>query len=271
MEHTGIYNKILVESLYKKSFKIWIEMSYRIIRSSGIQRGKNDKIDSERIARYAMKNIDDAKLFKGDNKILEKIQALLGQRELMIAHKTAMNVRTKELKAFDPEIHKILHKNDKAIIKEYEKALEKIEEQLIFLLKQDSEIENLYHNITSIPGVGKVTALFLICFTNGCTTFNSPRQLASYCGVVPFEHTSEKSIRGKPRVHYMANKKLKKLLHLCAISSIQYNSDMKAYFVKKVQEGKNKMLVINNVRNKLIHRICARIRDNRKYSLNPVG
>ena len=93
----------------------------------------------------------------------------------------------------------------------------------------------------------------------------------SYCGVVPFEHTSGKSIRGKPRVHYMANKRLKKLLHLCALSSVQYNTEMKAYFDRKVQEGKHKMLVINNIRNKLLHRICASIRDNRSYSTHPAA
>lgn len=271
MEHTGIYNRILVDVLFSKAYPIWVEMSYRIIRSSGIQRGKNDKVDSERIARYAMKNQGDVNLFKGTKKVLDKIQALLGQREMMIAHKTALQVGTNELKTFDAEIYKVLSKNNRTIIKEYDKALKNIDEQLEVYLKQNQEIEKIYRNITSVPGVGRVTALYLICFTNACTSFESPRQLASYCGVVPFEHTSGKSIRGKPRVHYMANKRLKKLLHLCALSSIQYNTEMKAYFDRKVQEGKHKMLVINNIRNKLLHRICASIRDNRSYSTHPAA
>lgn len=266
MEHTGIYNKTLVEILFSKAYHIWLEMSYRIIRSSGIQRGKNDKIDSERIASYAMKNQDDVNLFKGSEKVLDKIQALLGQRDMMIAHKTALQVRTKELKAFDDEIYKILSKNNMTIVKEYDKALKNIDVQLDAYLKRNQETEKVYGNITYVPGVGKVTALYLICFTNACTAFESPRQLASYCGVVPFEHTSGKSVRGKPRVHYMANKRLKKLLHLCALSSIQYNPEMKVYFDRKVQEGKHKMLVLNNVRNKLLHRICACARENRRYS-----
>ena len=52
---------------------------------------------------------------------------------------------------------------------------------------------------------------------------------------------------------------------MCAISSIRAEGDMKEYFNRKVIEGKNKMLVINNVRNKLIHRICACIRENKLY------
>jgi len=49
-------------------------------------------------------------------------------------------------------------------------------------------------------GVGKVTTLFLICFTNEFTMFITPRQLAYYAGAVPFEHTSGKSVRSKPKV-----------------------------------------------------------------------
>lgn len=40
---------------------------------------------------------------------------------------------------------------------------------------------------------------------------------------------------------------------------------MKAYYEKKVAEGKPKMLVLNNVRNKLIHRICACVRNKKIY------
>jgi transposase len=84
---------------------------------------------------------------------------------------------------------------------------------------------------------------------------------------VPFEHTSGKSVRSKPKVHYMANKKLKKQLHMCAMSAINFDPEIKEYYNRKVAEGKNKMLVINNVRNKLVHRVCACVRDNRTFEV----
>lgn len=59
---------------------------------------------------------------------------------------------------------------------------------------------------------------------------------ACYAGVVPFEHTSGKSIRAKPKVHYLANKKLKKQLHMCALSAIKHDPELKLYFNKKVEE-----------------------------------
>lgn len=246
-------------------------MAYRIIRSSGIQRGKNDKVDSARIALYAKKNQEEAVLFTDSNSVLTKIQALLGQREMNVAHKTAVEVRTKELKGFDDVTYKLLEKNDRAIIKAYNQAIQNIDMQLEELIRQDQDISQMFNSIESVKGVGRITALSLICYTNAFTFFETPRQLASYCGVVPFEYTSGKSVRGKAKVHFMSNKKLKKLLHLCALSSSRYDPEMKAYYEKKVAEGKPKMLVLNNVRNKLIHRICACVRNKKIYENRQVA
>ena len=84
--------------------------------------------------------------------------------------------------------------------------------------------------------------------------YDNAKQLACYCGVVPFDYSSGTSIKKRSRVHHMANKTLKKQLHLCAMSAIQNDPELKAYYNRKIEEGKPKMLVINNVRNKLIHK-----------------
>lgn len=267
MEHTGMYGKLLSSLLVVQNCNLWVEMSLRIIRSMGIQRGKNDKIDSERIANYASKNQDQAVLFKAPKKSLEKIKALLSLREKLVVFKASLVRNTNELASFDKEICSITKKHQQLTVKGINADIKKIEKELENQISQDKETESIYNNEISVPGVGKITALFLICFTNSLTTFESPRELACYCGVVPFEYTSGKSVRAKPKVHYMANKKLKKQLHMCALSSIMHNVEMKSYFNRKVEEGKNKMLVINNVRNKLIHTICACVRDNRVYQV----
>lgn len=271
MEHTGMYGKILSKNLLSYGFSLWLEMSFRIIRSMGVQRGKNDKIDAERIAKYAIKNQDEALFYKAPKKILEKIRSLLALREKLVVFKASLLRNVKEMKSFDLEVSKINEKYQKATVKGLDSDIKKIEKQLDTFIIEDENIEKLYTQITSVPGVGKITALLLICFTNEFTLFKTPRELACYCGVVPFEYTSGKSVRGKPKVHYMANKKLKKQLHMCALSSIAHHSEMKEYFTRKVEEGKNKMLVLNNVRNKIIHRVCACVRENKLYETRNVA
>ena len=50
-----------------------------------------------------------------------------------------------------------------------------------------------------------------------------------------------------------------------AISAIRHDRELKAYFDRKVKEGKNKMSVINAIRNKLISRVFATVNRGTPY------
>lgn len=267
LEHTGMYGKLIIKYLTSCNFSLWVEMSLKIIRSIGLQRGKNDKIDAERIAYYAMKNSNEAIIYSPPRKEIDTIRNLLSLREKLVTTKSSLLSNIKELKSFDKEIARLSEKLQKSTIKGINSDLKKIEKQLNDIVNNDQNISHIFKLATSVTGIGKVTALFLICFTNEFTMYHSPRQLACYAGVVPFEYTSGKSVRSKPKVHYMANKKLKKQLHLCAMSAIINDPELKHYYKRKVAEGKSKMLVINNVRNKLVHRVCACIRENKIFEV----
>lgn len=271
LENTGMYGKLIIKYLISFKFNLWVEMSYRIIRSMGIQRGKNDKIDAERIAIYAMKNIDEACIYKAPRKDIDKLRALLSLRDKLTRIKNALSVTIKELKSFDLETAKLSEKFQKSSLKSVNLDLQKIEKELDKIINQDPNLSHLYALTTSVIGVGKITATSLICFTNEFSMYTTARQLACYAGVVPFEHCSGKSVRSKPKVHHMANKKLKTLLTMCAMSSITSDPELKEYYDKKVAEGKNKWLVMNNVKNKLVHRICACIRDNRVFEKRQIA
>ena len=52
---------------------------------------------------------------------------------------------------------------------------------------------------------------------------------------------------------------------MCALNAIRYDPNIKAYYERKVGEGKHRMNVINNVRNKLVHRIYAVVNTNSEY------
>lgn len=53
MEHTGIYNAHLLQMLHQLELPIWLESSLQIKQAGGMQRGKNDSVDAQRIAEYA--------------------------------------------------------------------------------------------------------------------------------------------------------------------------------------------------------------------------
>lgn len=220
LEHTGMYGKLLIKHLMIEKFSFWVEMSLKIIRSIGVQRGKNDKVDAERIAYYAMKNVEEAVIFNAPRKEIDKIRNLLSLREKLVTTKASLLRNVKELKAFDLEVARLSEKLQKSTIKGIDLDLKNIEKQLDKTINDDENISRIFTLVTSVIGIGKVTALFLICFTNEFTMYSTPRQLACYAGVVPFEHTSGKSVRSKSKVHYMANKKIKKTTsYVCLVSN----------------------------------------------------
>ena len=66
----------------------------------------------------------------------------------------------------------------------------------------------------------------------------------------------------------MANKKVKTILHMAAISAIQVKGDLMDYYNRKIKEGKHKMSVINAVRNKIIQRVFACVKQDRLFEKN---
>jgi transposase len=165
----------------------------------------------------------------------------------------------------DPSISKIIIKTCQNTLKAVVKDIAKVDKEIQLLVSEDSHINTQFKQATSVPGIGKITALNMIISTGEFKRISEPKKFACYSGIAPFEHTSGSSIRGKTRVSKMANMALKKLLHLAAMSAIQCCGELKAFYHRKVTEGKNKMSVINAVRNKLISRVFACIKHGRMY------
>jgi len=265
MEHTGVYGKLIIAKLIEEQALICVEMSLRIMRSMGLQRGKNDKIDAIRIAQYATKNYNELEIYQPIPEILEKIKTLISIRERLVKSKADLSKYPKELEHFAPELAKIANKNIKKSLKTFTDEIKRIEQEIHQLILSDDKLNKTISLATSVTGIGLFTALHLTIHTNFFTRYDTPKQLACYCGVVPFEYSSGTSIKKRSKVHHMANKTLKKHLHLGALAAMTYDPELKAYYNRKVEEGKSKMLVINNIRNKLIHRVCAVIKRQQPY------
>lgn len=265
MEHTGIYNNLLLVGLHKKKGNICLEAASQIKSSLGNIRGKNDKIDSIRIGEYVYKNREEIKLWTPKREIVVKLEKLTVLRDRLIGTKKRLSVPLKEQEGF---VNKAINNLEKKIcqrtLNSLQADLEKVDKQIEKTIKEDGHLFHLFEIITSVQSVGTQTAAQIIIRTNEFKDIKDPKKFACYSGVAPF--TKESGLfKGRGRVSPMANKKMKTLLHMCAIVAIGCNTDLKAYYERKTAEGKNKMSVLNAVRNKLIHRVFTCVNENRKY------
>jgi len=200
------------------------------------------------------------------NATLEKIRHLASLRERLVDTKKRLATPIKEFEDVgNLAMAKLLTKTIKSSLTAIDKDLKNIEIKIIDVINEDDNLKLLYKLITSVVGIGFVTAINLIVHTNGFTMLKDTRKLACYCGVAPFEYSSGSSIRGRTKVHYMANKKLKCNLHMASLTAVKLDADLKAYYERKVEEGKNKMSVLNAVKNKLLARVVAVVKKQQEY------
>lgn len=266
LEHTGIYCLPVLDYLVKNGFKVCVEPALQIKQSQGMTRGKSDQVDARRIAQYACKNRQELRFWKPQRTIIQKLKALLVLRERLVKMKVQMEMPINEGQEYIEEsLRKSLLKTCRNSIHALAKDISRVEKEISALVEKDIQLKEQFEFAVSVPGIGKVTALNVIVSTGEFQRISEAKKFACYAGVAPFEHSSGSSIRGKTRVSKMANMTLKKLLHLAAMSAIQSCQELKAFYQRKVAEGKNKMSVLNAVRNKLITRIFSCIKNKRIY------
>jgi len=269
MEHTGIYSNHLLSCLYEQKANICLESATQIKKSLGNLRGKNDKVDSMRIAAYGYKNRDELRLWAPRREKVQQLAHLSSTRSRLIKAKKMLKTPLKEYGSFVKR--KASKQNTDACsqaIRGIDSSLENVEKAIMVIITADPELKRLFTLVTSVVGIGKVTAVQLLITTNEFKDINNARSYACYAGLVPYLQESG-VFKGKGRLSHMANKKVKTLFHMAALVAIQHNDELKRYYQRKVNiEKKNKMSVINAVRNKLVQRIFSCVNQNRKYQKN---
>lgn len=260
MEHTGLYSYCFEQFLHANQIPFAKVHALVIKRYQGFVRGKSDRIDAARIAKYGYDKCDELIAEKAVNQALQRLQHLSMCRERLVKSRASLTCTVKELNNIG------LSKDDDAVkslqktIHTHDQQIALLESKMQELIKKDEAIHRNYELLLSIKGVGKVLALATIITTRNFTRFRDARKFACYSGTAPFEHSSGTSIRKKTRVSHLADKKMKTLLDLSAKSAIQHNKEMKEYYLRRIEQGKPKMSTINVVRNKIIYRMFAVIK-----------
>ncbi|CCG52948.1 Transposase IS110 family [Flavobacterium indicum GPTSA100-9 = DSM 17447] len=265
-EHTGWYCLMLSYFLYENKHAYCCINAIEIKRSMGLKRGKSDKADAWEIANYAWLRRDELIPSVPPAKKLIELQRMMSLREQLIKQQTASKNLLKGM--IDIVLDQV---NDVSvgILKEniayLEKQITSTEKAMNELIKQDNTMITSYKLSKTVKGVGMVLAVQMLLHTHNYTRFESSRQFAAYCGLVPYPYQSGTSIHGRNKIHPISDRKMKSLLSMSAISAIQHDKELKIYYQKRVEEGKPKMVVLNIIRNKIVSRIFATVNRRTPY------
>jgi transposase len=258
MEHTGSYSRRFERFLISKSIDYCKIPALQIKRSMGMTRGKNDKIDSLRIAEYGWLRKEQLKSDELENESIQKLKDLLSLRSKIVRDRSGYQCRLKEIKTandyrkLDPMI-----RTHERIMATLTAELKLVEKQIRDLISSNTDLKQTSDLIRSVKGVGEIVAAYMICCTNNFKRFTKARKFNCYAGLAPFKYQSGTSIRGKTRVSQLANKEVKSILTMAACCSIRHDKELKKYYQKRVSEGMKKMSCLNIIRAKIVSRIFA--------------
>ncbi|MEW5846334.1 MAG: IS110 family transposase [Bacteroidota bacterium] len=256
-ENTGVYSVPLCLCLSEAGLPYWEVPALEIKKSKGITRGKTDRTDAQDIARYSVRSLDKFKASSMPEVDIQRMKVLFAERDKTVRALKLFESTTEGAAFLPPSIYKSVESQNRKTIAYLRKALRAIDAKIRGVRERNEPLNAQYNLLRSVPGIGDVTATYMIIATGGFKRFGSWRKFACYSGIAPFQYASGSSIRGKTRVNHLADKKMKSLLNMAALSAVKHDPELKEYYERKKHEGKNPMLVLNNIRCKIVSRAFA--------------
>lgn len=264
-EHTGSYSMGLSEYLYGKGIKMWLENALMIKYGSGLQRQKDDRADAEMIAIYAERFYQEGKtpLFVPQSNDLKTLRSLYNFRRRVMRERVAMG---NALKAQAFACSTLAQRKMTRRWEEDKRDEAEILREMRSLMESSPELSGNYRILTSFKGVGALTAALLLIHTANFTKMTDPRQFACFCGIAPFGKQSGTSINTKPHVSKFAHISVKAELTEAAKSAIRTNPVIRQYATRLWDKGKQDGVVINNVKNKIVHILFKLVETQTEWS-----
>lgn len=264
MEATGVYHEKLSYFLHSQGQLVTIVLPNKISNYFRTLETKTitDKTASDAIARFGLERKLDN--WKPANPVYKKLRQLTRERDQLVQTRTiAKNQLHAEQSEAEP--NKTSLSRIKKQIDLFNKQEKEIKAELAALVKENGEVKRKVDLITSIPGVGALTATTVLAETNGFELIRNKKQLTSYAGLDVKEKQSGTSVKGKAVISKRGNKFLRKSMHMPALAAIRHNERFKAIFARLVGKHGIKMKGAVAVQRKLLELIYIIYKSGNRY------
>ena len=263
-EHAGKYNYPLIYTCECEMHKLWLENPSRIkYYCSGLQPGKNYKLNPKQIAIYASRNISKMTMTHQPNPEVEHLKQVYDELNMLEADRAELQLQLFEQKNYMSEdVFDVHAKRLVVLIKGFEDAIITVQNEIKCIFAVNNLLSNQMELLTSIEAIDWNVALKMIVETDAFTRFENSRQFSSHIGIAPMHKVLKINQHSTP----IQDKGIKTLLNEAVLSVLKRtDSELNKYYIRKVKEGKDEKVVINAIRVKLVARMFAVIKSNQKY------
>lgn len=262
MEATGPYYLRLACYLHQQGFLVSVVNPLVIRRFSQmrLQRAKTDRSDAKLLAAYGV--TEQPLVWQPPAADTLKLQQLAALRWQLQKQRTALLCQAEAFAAtalMEKEVKQFLQK----ALRHLDKQLEQLHQRMEAIV--EAHHHTVLHNLTTIPGLGKKTAIVLIVLSDGFKKFTNYKQLCAYVGLSPRVFESGSSIKGKARICKMGMGRIRAMLYVCAWSARRCNKACRELYERLLIKGKAKRLALIAVANKLLKQAFAIATTNAVY------
>jgi transposase len=267
MEATGVYHESLAYFLDDKGYEVSIVLPNKISNYFRTLEKKTvtDKTASEAIARFGLER--KLEPWKRPRIVFKSLRQLTRERDQVVQTRTmAKNQLHAEQAEAQPNSNSVSRiKKQIALLNKQE---QEIKNEITEVVKQDEKVQESIKLITTIPGVGQLTAATVLAETNGFELIRNKRQLTSYAGLDVKEKQSGTSVKGKPKISKKGNRYLRKTMHMPALAAIRHDERFKNIFARLVSKHGIKMKAVVAIQRKLLELIYILYKNNTIYDKN---
>jgi transposase len=254
MEASGPYYLGLASWLVEQRIAVSV-VNPLVIRRYGqmqLSRTKTDAKDAELIASYGKDQAPPlwtppSAVCQGLRQLMSLREGLLRQQSILVGQGEAFGQNPMA----EPLVLQIIREQRERI----QAGLERIDRRLeqLALRHYRSGLEALL----SIPGIGKKTAIMLLCITDGFKRFDDSRKLVSYVGICPRIWESGSSIKGRGSICRLGSSQLRKLLYMCSWSAKTHNPACRQMYERLKAKGKPERVIKVAIAHKLLRQAFA--------------
>jgi transposase len=261
MEATGHYSEIFADFLISEGLKVSVvnPVQIKYFAKVKLSRNKNDKVDSKIIAEYC--SVMNPRVFKPRSSEQKYIRELIQLEDTLRTQRTQLKLQ-------------LGCSQSVAIKKEFEKTIKMLDKRLktlAELIKKTIETNQDWHQLvkllTSIKGLGDLSAYRLLAYLPDIKLFKNAKQLAAFIGVSPKQKESGK-YAGQTKLSKFGNPRLRNILFMPALNAKRFNEAFQPFVNRLQNNGLAPKAIVGAVMRKLVHIIFGMLKNNSTFNPN---
>ena len=262
MEATGSYGEGLAEALYQRGYRVSVVNPYQIKRYGDhlLNRNKTDKADASLIAEFCEKDLERLRAWKPFSPEIKALRSMGRRLDELQGMKQQEQNRLKS-GVTDLVVIESLQENLKQLDAQIKALWKKIKEHV----NQHPDLREKQRLLTSIPGIGKLTAIKLIAEIGEIKDFTSASQLAAYAGLAPKQFQSGSSVHKQTRISKQGRTELRRCLYMPAVVASEHNPIVMDLKRRMLASGHVMMEVIVAAMKKLLHLVYGVLKSGKPF------